>query len=410
MTDVSTASTNVTTRSSFSNKSPGTVSEPPLRPDADPPDLTTGEKLSRGTTTAEQLKSAQSPLDNLLSDAGEMVDDATDTVVDMATDAYEDLQTLNQEYALAQRGMGALKSLGGLGEAFIGSVGIVAPEPATTVGGAIIFAHGADVAWSGLQEVWYGEPVETLTDQAVTEGAKLLGADEATAKGLGDGTDIGLSLGSAGVGAYQVLTRPVITQLEPIVIRPQARQGTAAENNTSSITKTANSEAGGGESISRLHAGDVGSVNSVSMRLGINAPNRESIRVSREQAVADIYADAKVRGVEIRSGTEANEYLDYAARQQGIPPEAMHATNIGDDLIFMREEFAFNPRVLREELIHTQQQHRIQVGAGNSGNRPALEIEAREELINNRHQWSISNDEIREVIQEIRTIRETGSY
>lgn len=88
----------------------------------------------------------------------------------------------------------------------------------------------------------------------------------------------------------------------------------------------------------------------------------------------------------------------------------MHATNLGDDLIFVREEFINNPRVLREELVHTQQQHRIQVGAGNSGNRPALEIEAREELIKNRNQWSITNDEVREVIQEIRTIRETGRY
>jgi hypothetical protein len=202
-----------------------------------------------------------------------MVDDATDTVADMATDAYEGLQTLNQEHALAQRGMGALKTLGGVGEAFIGSVGIVAPEPATTVGGAVIFAHGTDVAWSGIQEMWYGKPVETLTDQAVTEGAKLLGADEATAKRLGDNTDLSLSLGSAGVGVYQVLTRPVITQLEPIVARPQAKSVTGAENSASSITKTATFEARGAESVSRIQTRDVRFANSDSMRVGTNAPH-----------------------------------------------------------------------------------------------------------------------------------------
>jgi hypothetical protein len=171
-----------------------------------------------------------------------MVDDATDTVADMATDAYEGLQTLNQEYALAQRGMGALKTLGGVGEAFIGSVGIVAPEPATTVGGAVIFAHGTDVAWSGIQEMWYGKPVETLTDQAVTEGAKLLGADEATAKRLGDNTDLSLSLGSAGVGAYQVLTRPAIAQLEPIAIRPQTKRVSTQLLNSQLASQKANAE------------------------------------------------------------------------------------------------------------------------------------------------------------------------
>ncbi|MGD9169431.1 MAG: hypothetical protein PVI97_05135 [Candidatus Thiodiazotropha sp.] len=273
MTDISTAGSNVSTQNYFRESSSGKASDPPLRSDAVSPELTTGEKLSKDTTTAEQLKSAQSPLDNLLFDAGEMVDDATDSVADMATDTYEGLQTLNQEYALAQRGMGALKTLGGVGEAFIGSVGIVAPEPATTVGGAVIFAHGTDVAWSGIQEMWYGKPVETLTDQAVTEGAKLLGADEATAKRLGDNTDLSLSLGSAGVGVYQVLTRPVITQLEPIVARPQAKSVTGAENSASSITKTATFEARGAESVSRIQTRDVRFANSDSMRVGTNAPH-----------------------------------------------------------------------------------------------------------------------------------------
>jgi uncharacterized protein YqgQ len=105
----------------------------------------------------------------------------------------------------------------------------------------------------------------------VTEGAKLLGADEATAKRLGDNTDLSLSLGSAGVGVYQVLTRPVVTQLEPIIVRPQARQATAAENNASSITNSAAKEARGAESVSKLQAGDVGPANSVSMRVRVNA-------------------------------------------------------------------------------------------------------------------------------------------
>ena len=238
MVDIPSASSNGAAQNSLSDSSAKTASDSSLHSDADSPDFTTRERLSRSTTTEERLKSTQSPLENLLSE-----------VTDLASDACEGLQTLDQEYALSQRGMGALKTLGGLGEAFIGSVGIVAPEPATTIGGAIIFAHGTDVAWSGVQEMWYGRPVETLTDQAVTEGAMLLGADEATAKSLGDDTDLGLSLGSAGVGVYQILTRPVIPQLEPLIVRPQAKPVATAENNASSTAKVATYEGKGAESV-----------------------------------------------------------------------------------------------------------------------------------------------------------------
>jgi len=137
--------------------------------------------------------------------------------------------------------------------------------------------------------------------------------------------------------------------------------------------------------------------------------NKKTIRTPRDEAVKNVYAEAKARGVEIRSGQEADEWLDFAAAQQGIPAESMHATTLGDDLIYVREAYANNPRVIREELVHTTQQSRVQVGSG-VDTRPALEIEAREELIKNRQEWGITNDEVREAINEIRQIRETGQY
>jgi hypothetical protein len=170
-------------------------------------------------TTEERLKSSQSPLDNFLSDASQLATDTADAVADLATDAYQGMKAINQEYALGQRTMGALKMLGGAGEAFVGSIGIMTPEPLTSVGGGIIFVHGADVASSGFQEMLTGKHVETVTDQVATESAKLLGADDVTAQQIGDGVDMGLSLGSAGVGAYQALTRPVIAELGPMTIK-----------------------------------------------------------------------------------------------------------------------------------------------------------------------------------------------
>jgi hypothetical protein len=147
-------------------------------------------------------------------------------------------------------------------------------------------------------------------------------------------------------------------------------------------------------------------------RLAFDAPPvvRPSIRVSREQALRDVYAEAAAKNVEIITGKDADEYLDHAARMQGLPPDAVHAINLGSELIFVRDRFAENPRVIREELIHTGQQAEASVGAGGVDSRPQQEIEARLEMIRNRHQWGITNDEVREMIVEIRQIRETGRY
>ncbi len=74
--------------------------------------------------------------------------------------------------------------------------------------------------------------------------------------------------------------------------------------------------------------------------------------------------------------------------------------------IFVRPEFADNVRVLREEMIHTYQQ-----AAGIATNELVQgEIDARLRMIVNRHVWGIENNEVREMIEEVRKIRETGKY
>jgi len=93
---------------------------------------------------------------------------------------------------------------------------------------------------------------------------------------------------------------------------------------------------------------------------------------------------------------------------EGVPPEKMHAVTVGDDLIMVRPSHANNPRTLREELLHTQQQKPgFEVSKHSQTN---AEIRVREEMIRNRHQWSITNDEAREMINDIRLIRERGGY
>ncbi len=110
-------------------------------------------------------------------------------------------------------------------------------------------------------------------------------------------------------------------------------------------------------------------------------------------------------GVEIHSDEEAQAYLNFAAKQRGLPAKSVHAVAIGDDIL-IRKAYAENVRVLREEWIHIQQQRR-----GLASNRIVeAEIEAREIMIRNRRKWAITNEEVREMIREIRQMSERGRY
>ena len=90
-----------------------------------------------------------------------------------------------------------------------------------------------------------------------------------------------------------------------------------------------------------------------------------------------------------------------------MPLEQLHAAAIGD-VIMVRHAYISNVRILREELLHVQQQR-----AGMEASRSAItagELAARYTLIRQRHQWGLTHEEIREVIHEIRQLRGTGRY
>ena len=130
------------------------------------------------------------------------------------------------------------------------------------------------------------------------------------------------------------------------------------------------------------------------------------IHTSREQALHDLVEEAAKSNIIIHSDEEAQALLDWSARQAGEAPENFHAVTIGGEDIFVRPQYAENVRVLREEMIHIFQQR-----AGTATNEIVeKEIEARLLMIRFRQQWSITNDEVREMIREIRQMRRTGRY
>ena len=125
----------------------------------------------------------------------------------------------------------------------------------------------------------------------------------------------------------------------------------------------------------------------------------------RPQALHELLEEARQGNIAIHTDDEANRLLDWSAKAAGEAPENFHAVTMGDD-IFVRPQYAGDVRILREELIHVFQQR-----AGMATNEVVeREIEARLMMINFRHTWSITNDEVREMIREIRIMRTTGRY
>lgn len=184
----------------------------------------------------QQSKSSSSPLAFMTTYLRDFANDAWDGAGELASDAWQTPKSFIQEYALAERAGGALNVFGGAAEAAIGAVGIVTPEPGTTVAGAVLVVHGADIAASGLAQMWYGKPLETVTDQAITAGAEALGADEATAKSIGDSVDLGVSLIAVPVGVTQYIARASMVRVESVVANKKP-VAIAGETESTSIGK-----------------------------------------------------------------------------------------------------------------------------------------------------------------------------
>ena len=174
---------------------------------------TVSDHFAQLPTTAESLLAQGSPLDllqdtppqnndadrpqddqggGLFDSIGDWASSTKDAVTDAAEDVGEWAGEVNEEYSIGTRALGALTVAGGVGEAALGSLGIVAPEPATSVAGAVLFVHGADTAAAGLRTIWTGESQQTLTESGATAAAEAVGVDETNAERIGMAVDIGV--------------------------------------------------------------------------------------------------------------------------------------------------------------------------------------------------------------------------
>jgi len=70
----------------------------------------------------------------------------------------------------------------------------------------------------------------------------------------------------------------------------------------------------------------------------------------------------------------------------------------------VRPQYAGNIRILREELIHVQQQRE------GINSVVEAEIQARELMIQARDRWGITDGNVQDMMREIERMRQTGRY
>ena len=300
------------------------------------------------------------------------------------------------------RGLGVLQTAGGVGEMILGGAGVVAPEPVTSVVGAGVFLHGADTTAAGLQMIWTGQPVETLTERAATAAAESLGADPETASTIGAGVDF-----AAGLVTPSGVARAVTREGGERIAREIAEQA-AEETSERALRETLE------------HADDLAPPPSAvddaipSKRIdgadGAGRPHAD-LPPARARALDDVYREAKERGVVILTDADPDIrlYMDDAARREGVAPDELYAVTLGDTIL-VRQSHATDVRTLREELIHTiQQADGLEIGSG-MDHRTAMELDARRQLLENREAWALTNDEVAAIEREISIIEDRGRY
>jgi hypothetical protein len=115
--------------------------------------------------------------------------------------------SVEESSSLSNRFWGAATLVGGAVELVGAAALILTPEPTTVtkIAGGALAVHGADTASTGIVQIITGQTRTTLTSQAAAAAAEALGADPATARGVGMAVDIAVPLAAGFVGAARAL-------------------------------------------------------------------------------------------------------------------------------------------------------------------------------------------------------------
>ena len=125
-----------------------------------------------------------------ISDVADAIDEKFDEVSEKIAEEVEDVKEwtaeVEEEYNISTRAMAGVGLVGDIAVGAAGVVGMVAPEPVTTVAGAVATANAVNNGIANIQTIITGKEQETLLEKGVAETAELLGATEDTAETVGN--------------------------------------------------------------------------------------------------------------------------------------------------------------------------------------------------------------------------------
>ncbi len=102
---------------------------------------------------------------------------------------------LDAEYNISARAIGSVQLIGGISEMSIGAAGVVVPEPATTVAGVVLVAHGVDLTYTALQTLLTGHIQETATAEMIQTSVMSMGGSKNTAAMVSSAAEMGIGIG-----------------------------------------------------------------------------------------------------------------------------------------------------------------------------------------------------------------------
>lgn len=128
--------------------------------------------------------------------------------------------------------VGGVQMIGGGLEVLMGIGGAIMPEPATTIGGIILIAHGGDTLAAGFRSLFNGKVAETYTAKGAERVARVAGASNGAAEAIGIGADLAAGLGpSLAVTASRRIAMSAATLDQPRVLVAYANAKTMSKLN-----------------------------------------------------------------------------------------------------------------------------------------------------------------------------------
>jgi hypothetical protein len=204
---------------------------------------------------------------------------------------------------ITPRVVGAVQIVGGAAEMAVGVAGVVAPEPLTSAGGALLYVHGADTFSTGL-ETWRTEEVQDTRTQQFAESVALdVGASPEWARGVGIGFDIAVGAGAS-------------------LVTSSARVGVqeGAEIGLRELSEAAAREGGEGTSVVVLREGA-----SASLERGNAMFSLDDLR-GVEPAPPELLEAVQRKGrtvVIAQPGSDEMRFLDYFRAEASVGGETM---------------------------------------------------------------------------------------